>query len=59
MGNETYLDLEKERIREKHESLRMEVIELLVKEYSDDTKLGKAVRDFVEIKEKTKDDFKS
>lgn len=58
MGNETYLDLEKERIREKHESLRMEVIELLVKEYSDDTKLGKAVRDFVEIKEKTKDDFK-
>lgn len=58
MGNETYLDLENERIREKHESLRMEVIELLVKEYSDDTKLGKAVRDFVEIKEKTKDDFK-
>lgn len=58
MGNETYLDLENESIREKHESLRMEVIELLVKEYSDDTKLGKAVRDFVEIKEKTKDDFK-
>ena len=58
MGNETYLDLENERIREKHESLRMEVIELLVKEYSDNTKLGKAVRDFVEIKEKTKDDFK-
>ncbi len=58
MKNETYLDLEKERIREKHESLRMEVIELLVKEYSDDTKLGKAVREFVEIKEKTKEDFK-
>ena len=58
MKKETYLDLEKERIREKHESLRMEVIELLVKEYSDDTKLGKAVREFVEIKEKTKEDFK-
>jgi hypothetical protein len=58
MKSETYLDLEKERIREKHESLRMEVIELLVKEYSDDTKLGKAVREFVEIKEKTKEDFK-
>jgi hypothetical protein len=58
MKSETYLDLEKERIREKHESLRMEVIELLVKEYSDNTKLGKAVREFVEIKEKTKEDFK-
>jgi hypothetical protein len=58
MKNETYLDLENERIREKHESLRMEVIELLVKEYSDNTKLGKAVREFVEIKEKTKEDFK-
>lgn len=57
MGNETYIDLEKERIREKHESLRMEVIELLVKEYTNDTELGEQVRKFVNIKEKTKEDF--
>jgi len=57
MGNETYLDLENERIREKHESLRMEVIEMLVKEYSNDTELGEQVRKFVNIKEKTKEDF--
>ena len=57
MGNETYLDLENERIREKHESLRMEVIEMLVKEYSNDTELGEQVRKFVNIKEKTKNDF--
>lgn len=58
MKNETYLDLEKERIREKHESLRMEVIEMLVKEYSNDTELGEQIRKFVNIKETTKDDFK-
>ena len=58
MGKETYLDLKNERIIEKHESLRMEVIEMLVKEYPNDTKLGEEVRKFVNIKEKTKDDFK-
>lgn len=55
MGNK---NLEKIDLSDQHEILRMEVIELLVKEYPDDTKLGKAVRKFVEIKEKTKDNFK-
>ena len=57
MGNETYLDLENERIREKHECLRMEVIEMLVKEYSNDYELGEQVRKFVNIKKNTKDNF--
>jgi hypothetical protein len=58
MGNQTYNDLEKERIREKHETLRMEVIESLVKKYPNDSELGKKVREFVAIKEKTREDFK-
>jgi hypothetical protein len=58
MGNQTYNDLEKERIREKHETLRMEVIESLVKKYPNDSELGKKVREFVSIKEKTREDFK-
>lgn len=58
MGNETYTDLENQRINEKHEALRMEVIEMLVKQYPNDYDLGEAVRKFVNIKENTKDDFK-
>ena len=58
MGNETYTDLENQRINEKHEVLRMEVIEMLVKQYHNDYDLGEAVRKFVNIKENTKDDFK-
>ena len=58
MGNQTYNDLEKERIREKHETLRMEVIEALVKEYPNDFDLGAKVREFVSIKEKNREDFK-
>jgi hypothetical protein len=58
MGNEVYTDLENKEINNKHEALRMEVIEMLVKEYPNDTKLGEEVRKFVNIKEKTKDDFK-
>lgn len=58
MGNKVYTDLEKEHIKEKHETLRMEVIEMLVKEYSNDQDLGEAVRKFVNIKENTKGDFK-
>jgi len=58
MGNETYTDLENQRINEKHEVLRMEVIEMLVKQYPNDYDLGEAVRKFVNIKENTKDDFK-
>jgi hypothetical protein len=58
MGNQTYTDLENQHIRDKHESLRMEVIEMLVKKYSNDSELGEAVRKFVNIKENTNDDFK-
>lgn len=57
MANETYLDLENEKIKEKHELLRMEVIEFLVKKYSDDAELGNEVRKFVNIKEENKEDF--
>lgn len=58
MGNQTYNDLERERIKEKHETLRMEVIETLVKEYPNDSDLGAKIREFVSIKEKTREDFK-
>lgn len=58
MGNEVYTDLENREINNKHEALRMEVIESLVKIYSNDIDLGKAVREFVNIKENTKDNFK-
>ena len=58
MGNENYTDLENQWINEKHEALRMEVIEMLVKQYPNDYDLGEAVRKFVNIKENTKDDFK-
>jgi hypothetical protein len=51
-------DLENERIKEKHDSLRMEVIESLVKEFSNDSDLGESVRKFVNIKENTKQDLK-
>lgn len=57
MESENYLELGNEKLKEKHESLRMEVIEMLVKEYSNDTELGGQVRKFVNIKEKTKDNF--
>jgi hypothetical protein len=49
--------LENNPINERHEALRMEVVELLVKTYSDDTELGKTIREFVSIKENTKDNF--
>ena len=52
MSNKIYTDLEKEYIKEKHETLRMEVIEMLVKKHSNDQDLGEAVRKFVNIKSK-------
>ena len=55
MANQTYNDLEYERIKEKHDSLRMEVIEMLVKKFSNDSELGEEVRKFVNLKEKTKE----
>jgi hypothetical protein len=58
MGNETYDDLEKKIIKEKHESLRMEVIEMFVKTYPNDYDLGAKVREFILIKEKTREEFK-
>jgi hypothetical protein len=36
----------------KHESLRMEMIEMLVKNYTNDQDLGREVRRFVTIKER-------
>jgi len=54
MSNQTYIDLENEYIKEKHETLRMEVIETLVKKYPNDAELGKAVRNFVNVKENEK-----
>ncbi len=56
MGNQTYNDLEYERFKEKHDSLRMEVIEMLVKKFSNNTELGEEVRKFVNIKESTKEE---
>jgi len=58
MGNEVYTDLENKEINNKHEALRMEVIEMLVKKYSNDFDLGQAVRTFVTLKDNTKEDFK-
>ena len=57
MSNKIYTDLEKEYIKEKHETLRTEVIEMLVKKHSNDQDLGEAVRKFVNIKENTKEDL--
>ena len=57
MSNQVYTDLENNPINERQQALRMEVIELLVKNYSDDTELGKAVREFTLIKENTKNNF--
>ena len=50
MSNEVYVDLENQILKEKHEALRMEVIELLVKKYPNDADLGRAVREFTNIK---------
>jgi hypothetical protein len=49
---EVYTDLEQQRLNEKHETLRMEVIEYLVKQYINDSELGKAIRYFVNLKDK-------
>lgn len=49
---QVYTDLEFQDIKEKHETLRMEVIEMFVKKYPNDFDLGKAIREFVNIKNK-------
>ena len=49
---EVYTDLEQQRLNKKHESLRMEVIEVLVKQHTNDSELGKAIRYFVNLKDK-------
>ena len=54
MSNEVYTDLENQIIKEKHEALRIEVIEMLVQKYPNDADLGKAVREFVKVKENIK-----
>lgn len=56
MGNEIYTDLENAVAREKRESIRMKIIELLVDEFHNDEELGKAVRDYVNIEKKDKND---
>jgi hypothetical protein len=53
MGNQTYNDLERDHIKEKHDSVRMEVIEMLVKKYPNDYDLGEAVRQFINLKDVT------
>ena len=58
MDKEIYNRLEKEFIKDRHESLRMETVEFLVQKYHNDMELGRAVRDFVNKKNETKDDFK-
>jgi hypothetical protein len=45
------MDLKNEKIKEKHDSLRMEVIEKLVKKYPNDSDLGAKVREFIKIRE--------
>ena len=50
MIHEIYTDLENIHIKEKHETLRMEVIEALVKKYPNDIELGKAIREFIDLK---------
>lgn len=47
MSNEIYTDLENEYYKEKHETLRMEVIKMLIEQYPNDADLGKAIREFV------------
>jgi hypothetical protein len=42
----------KDELSLKHESLRMEMIEMLVKNYTNDQDLGREVRRFVTIKER-------
>jgi hypothetical protein len=50
MKDRVYTDLEKEHIHIKHEALRMETIEFLVKKYTDDKELGEKIRKFVKLK---------
>jgi hypothetical protein len=50
MTHEIYTDLENIYLKEKHETLRMEVIEALVKKYPNDIELGKAIREFIDLK---------
>lgn len=42
----------KDELSLKHETLRMEMIEMLVKNYTNDQDLGREVRRFVTIKER-------
>ena len=46
--------LENRYYKEKHETLRMEVIEMLVKKHSDDADLGKAIREFISLEKCSK-----
>lgn len=50
MTHQVYTDLENLYLKEKHETLRMEVIEALVKKYPNDMDLGKAIREFINLK---------
>ena len=44
---ETYVDLERQHLDEKTNSLKIEVIEQLTEHYSNDMELGRAVREFI------------
>lgn len=44
---ETYVDLERQHLNEKTDSLKIEVIEQLTDYYPNDIDLGRAVREFI------------
>ena len=53
MSNETYTDLEQEALRERHNSMRMEIIEMLAHLNPNDADLGAKVREFINLQNKT------
>jgi hypothetical protein len=57
MGNEIYTDLDNKEFNNKNETLRIEIIENLVKQYPNDFALGAKVREYIKSKEKSKTNF--
>ena len=45
-----------QKIKEIHQQLRWDVIDMLTKKYSDDAELGKWVREFVELNQNKDED---
>jgi hypothetical protein len=57
MGNEIYTDLDNEEFNNKNGTLRIEIIENLVKQYPNDFALGTKVREYIKSNEKSKTNF--